>query len=175
MDLVSPAVNGYPRIERETLEREAETQVNASACRYDARTENEMKVAPWQEMQRLLLRAEEALKDGGEDFVEAFNEALEKCPSHLELDQEQRALAAQAFFGRARAHFRQRHWQAALDDARRSLDLAPWCLDAMCCEALSLKELGQMDKARARLGLVLLKDPTHKVAKNALAAMKRMV
>lgn len=162
MDLVSPAVNGYPRIERETLEREAETQVNASACRYDARTENEMKVAPWQEMQRLLLRAEEALKDGGEDFVEAFNE-------------EQRALAAQAFFGRARAHFRQRHWQAALDDARRSLDLAPWCLDAMCCEALSLKELGQMDKARARLGLVLLKDPTHKVAKNALAAMKRMV
>lgn len=189
---VSPAVNGYPRIESEMLEREAfSTQVSASAaCRSDVRTEDEtkagastrrpdaraeseMKVARWQEMQ-LLLRAEEALKDGGEEVVEAFNEALEVLPSHLELDQEQRALAAQAFFGRARAHFRQRHWQAALDDARRSLEFAP-SLDAMCCEALSLKELGQMEPARARLGLVLLKDPSHKVAKNALAAMKCMV
>eukprot|EP00435_Cladocopium_sp_Y103_P032080 s129_g8.t1 len=91
-------------------------QAGASTRRPDARAESEMKVARWQEMQ-LLLRAEEALKDGGEEVVEAFNEALEVLPSHLELDQEQRALAAQAFFGRARAHFRRKRsamwWSSA--------------------------------------------------------------
>ncbi|CAE8702440.1 unnamed protein product, partial [Polarella glacialis] len=54
---------------------------------------------------------------------------------------------------------------------RSSLSLQPESTDAMYCQGIALKELGQTEKARARLGWVLLKDPRHKMAKVALAAI----
>eukprot|EP00434_Breviolum_minutum_P034099 symbB.v1.2.030173.t1/scaffold3373.1/size58198/3 len=67
----------------------------------------------WQsEMQRFLDMAEERMKldtsmPNLASVLEAFNEALARLPPEMtEMEEEDRRLVAQAFFGRARAHFR---------------------------------------------------------------------
>ncbi|CAK9006447.1 unnamed protein product, partial [Durusdinium trenchii] len=120
----------------------------------------------------LLRKAEESMMGDAKEALAGFDAVL-KVLEEEEEEEEQRRLAAQAFFGRARVHLRCQDWSKALHEAQRSLELQPEHLDAMCCEALALKELGELPNARARLGWVLLKDPHHRVAKGALASIQK--
>lgn len=133
----------------------------------------------------LARKAEEQLQGGisPAQAVLAFSEVLEALgPVGIavkdgegefdELEVERRALAVRALFGRSRAHLRQQRWPEALRDAESCLGLKPEDVDAMCCQGLALKQLGRAEKARACLGWVLLKIPNHKIARNALAAIR---
>ncbi|CAE8610897.1 unnamed protein product, partial [Polarella glacialis] len=127
--------------------------------------------------EKLRLHASQGRGDLGaalSDFTSALallrREGSGRLPS-LEASKEASSLEAEALLGRACARLRLREWTAALEAAQSSLSLQPESTDAMYCQGIALKELGQTEKARARLGWVLLKDPRHKMAKVALAAI----
>ena len=81
-------------------------------------------------------------------------------------------LMAALYASRSLAHARLREWDAARRDAERSLGLQPDNLNLACHLGVALLQLGDLDQARGRLGWVLLRDPGHKGAREALAAME---
>lgn len=127
-----------------------------------------------EEARRLKTLASEKLKAGeAHEAKQLLSSALAKLPSECEDEfadvDERRSIVADLLLGRGLARLKLKEWLGARDDAEQCLCLQPESTAALFLLATCLAALGDFAAARARLGWLLLKQPGHRAARQALA------